>query len=175
MLHAASLHYALCKTVGLCETTNRTSNMPNHNRNIRPLIIVVLLSLALFLGFNEPPYSNIKNDQLQTMLEDNVPIYDVRRPEEWQQTGVIEGSQLLTFVDVNGRMKENFLSRFTAEVDKNDPVILICRTGSRTRSLAYYLIEELGYTNVYNVEDGITRWIREKRPVQNIIKSLVEA
>jgi len=148
--------------------------MPNLNKNLRLLIIVVFLSLALFFGIKEPPYSNIENDQLQTMLENNVPIYDVRRPEEWYQTGVIEGSQLLTFVDANGRVQENFLSRFTADVGKNDPVILICRTGSRTSTLARHLVEELGYTNVFNVDDGITRWLRENRPVQNIIKPTFE-
>jgi len=148
--------------------------MPKLNKNLRLLIIAVFLSLALFFGIKEPPYSNIENDQLQTMLENNVPIYDVRRPEEWYQTGVIEGSQLLTFVDANGRVQENFLSRFTADVGKNDPVILICRTGSRTSTLARHLVEELGYTNVFNVDDGITRWLRENRPVQNIIKPTFE-
>jgi len=148
--------------------------MPNLNKNLRFLIIAVFLSLALFFGIKEPPYSNIENDQLQTMLESNVPIYDVRRPEEWYQTGVIEGSQLLTFVDANGRVQERFLSRFTADVGKNEPVILICRTGSRTSTLARHLVEELGYTNVFNVDDGITRWLRENRPVQNIIKPTFE-
>jgi rhodanese-related sulfurtransferase len=148
--------------------------MPNINNNLKLLIIAVFLSLALFFGIKEPPYSNIENDQLQTMLENNVPIYDVRRPEEWYQTGVIEGSQLLTFVDANGRVQENFLSRFTADVGKNDPVILICRTGSRTSTLARHLVEELGYSNVFNVDDGITQWLRENRPVQNIIKPTFE-
>ena len=149
--------------------------MPNLNKNLRFLLIIaVFLSLAVFFGIKEPPYSNIENDQLQTMPENNVPIYDVRRPEEWYQTGVIEGSQLLTFVDANGRVQENFLSRFIADVGKNDPVILICRTGSRTSTLARHLVEELGYTNVFNVDDGINQWLRENRPVQNIIKPTLE-
>ena len=148
--------------------------MPDINKNLWLLIFAVFLGLALFFGIKEPPYSNIENDQLQTMLENNVPIYDVRRPEEWYQTGVIEGSQLLTFVDANGRVQENFLSRFIADVGKNDPVILICRTGSRTSTLARHLVEELGYTNVFNVDDGITRWLRENRPVQNMIKPTFE-
>ena len=148
--------------------------MPNLNKNIRLLLFAVLLSLFFFFGINEPPYSNIENDQLQTMLENNVPIYDVRRPEEWYQTGVIEGSQLLTFVDADGRVQENFLSRFTADVGKNEPVILICRTGSRTSTLARHLVEELGYTNVFNVDDGIKQWLGENRPVQSIIKPTLE-
>jgi len=128
------------------------------------LLGILALSFSLSSCF-EPPYNNLTNEQLKTMLEQGVPIYDVRRPEEWRKTGVIEDSRLLTFVDKSGRLKPNFLPQFTAEIDKNQPVILICRTGNRTDTLARYLVEKLGYTQVYNVRDGITRWIREKNPV----------
>ena len=127
--------------------------------------------VLLFTGLSacsEPPYTNVDNVRLQTMLEQNIPIYDVRRPEEWLQTGVVEGSELLTFVDDSGRVKPDFLNRFTAATGKDDPVILICRTGSRTRTLARYLAEELGYTQVFNVRHGITRWISDDRPVQRL-------
>lgn len=122
--------------------------------------------MALLFSFNEPPYNSLDNTQLQAMLGSDVPIYDIRRPEEWRQTGVIEGSQLLTFVDAGGRVQPDFLNQFTRA--KNDPVILICRTGNRTSNLARYLVEELGYTKVFNVSDGITRWIRENRPIKNL-------
>ncbi len=128
------------------------------------LLGIIMLTLSLSSCF-EPPYTNITNEQLKTLLEQGIPIYDVRRPEEWRKTGVVEDSRLLTFVDKSGRLKPDFLPRFTAEVDKNQPVILICRTGNRTDALARHLVEKLGYTQVYNVRDGITRWIAEKQPV----------
>ena len=128
------------------------------------LLGIIMLTLSLTSCF-EPPYTNLNNEQLKTMLEQDVLIYDVRRPEEWRKTGVVEDSRLLTFVDKSGRLKPDFLPRFTAEVDKNQPVILICRTGNRTDTLARHLVEKLGYTQVYNVRDGITRWIAEKQPV----------
>ena len=126
---------------------------------------VSLLLVVAVSGCAEPPYTNLGNDQLEQLLQQNVPLYDIRRPEEWRQTGVVEGSQLLTFVDASGRVRPGFLDRFAARVDKHDPVILICRTGNRTATLARYLVEQLGYTQVYNVRHGISRWIREKRPV----------
>ncbi len=104
-------------------------------------------------------------DRLKALLSQGVPIYDIRRPDEWRQTGVVEGSRLLTFVDAGGRPLPNFLPRFTAEVGKNDPVVIICRTGSRTDALARHLAEQLGYTRVYNVRHGITHWIQDKNPV----------
>ena len=143
--------------------------MPNLNKNIRLILLAVLLGLALFLSVNAPPYNSLNNNQLQVLLKNNVPIYDIRRPEEWRQTGVIEGSQLLTFVDTGGRVQPGFLEQFTIAIGKNDPVILICRTGNRTGKLARLLMEELDYTNVFNVDDGITQWIRENRLVKNIM------
>ena len=127
------------------------------------LLLVIALS-----GCAEPPYSNLDNEQLETMLGRGVPIYDIRRAEEWQQTGVIEGSRLQTFVDGSGRVRPDFLAHFSRSVDKDDPVILICRTGNRTSTLARHLIEQMGYTQVYNVRNGITRWIRDGRPVTHL-------
>ena len=127
--------------------------------------IPVLLLIALTMSAcAEPPYSNLDNEQLKKMLADDVPIIDVRRPDEWRQTGVVEGSKLLTFVDGSGRVKADFLERFTATVKKDDPVILICRTGNRTSTLARHLVENMGFTRVYNVRDGITEWIRDGEP-----------
>jgi rhodanese-related sulfurtransferase len=42
------------------------------------------------------------------------------------------------------------------------------RTGNRTGTLARLLVEQLGYTQVYNVRNGITEWIRESNPVKRL-------
>jgi rhodanese-related sulfurtransferase len=129
-----------------------------------PRLLGVLL-LAFGLGAcAEPPYTNVDHTQLKEHVALRVPVYDIRRPEEWRQTGVVEGSRKLTYVDASGRPNPEFLPRFTAEVGKNDPVVLICRTGNRTDTLARELAA-LGYTWVYNLRQGITRWIGEGNPV----------
>jgi rhodanese-related sulfurtransferase len=148
---------------------NRFNKIRPERSNQRLLRLpMVILLLTILSACSEPPYVNIDNAQLQTMLQDKVPLYDIRRAEEWRQTGVIEDSQLLTFVDASGRVKPDFLDRFTGAVAKDDAVILICRTGSRTRTLARYLIEQMGYTQVYNVRYGITRWISDDRPIKRL-------
>ncbi|MES9826452.1 MAG: rhodanese-like domain-containing protein [Candidatus Thiodiazotropha endolucinida] len=123
-------------------------------------ILVIALSACV-----EPPFSDVDNEMLKQMLEQGVPIYDVRRPEEWQQTGVIKGSQLLTFEDADGNVLPDFLSRFTRNVGKEDAVILIGSNGSRTSTLALYLAQQMGYTHVYNAGNGISKWISDGRPV----------
>ena len=128
--------------------------------------ILAVLALALLLaGCAEPPYVNLDNNGLQALRDQGVPVVDIRRPEEWRETGVVDGSRLLTFVDANGRLKPGFLETFTSSFGKDDPVVLICRTGNRTDVLARHLVEQMGYTQVYNVRDGITRWLGERRPV----------
>ena len=130
---------------------------------ITRLFAIVIFAFALS-ACAEPPYTSIDNSQLKTLLAQGTPLYDVRRAEEWSQTGVVEGSRKLTYVDAGGRMNPELLPRLAAEAGKNDPLILICRTGNRTDALARELAG-MGYTQIYNVRDGITRWISEGNPV----------
>lgn len=139
------------------------------------MILRRLFSILLLAGFisgitacNNTPYTNVDNDELQGLMEQGIPLYDIRRPDEWRSTGVIKGSNRLTFIDGRGQLSPTFLSSFTSKVGKDEPVILICRTGNRTDALARHLVDKLGYTRVYNVRNGITRWISDKRPVTRI-------
>jgi rhodanese-related sulfurtransferase len=127
------------------------------------LITLLLLTFAL-AACAEPPYANINNDELKTLMAQGVPVYDVRRVDEWQATGVVAGSHKLTFVDKSGQLNPEFLPRFSAAVSKDTLVILICRSGNRTDKLGRELVA-LGYTQIYNVRNGISRWISENNPV----------
>lgn len=129
-----------------------------------PRLFVVLLIVVGLGGCAEPPYTNVDNDALKALIAQGVPLYDIRRPEEWRQTKVVEGSKTLTYIDASGRPNPAFLPQFTAAVNKQDPVVLICRSGSRTDRLARELMA-MGYTKIYNVKHGITRWISEGNPV----------
>ena len=128
-------------------------------------LFAFLLAVFALAGCGEPPYTNVDNAGLKSLIEQGVPVYDVRRPEEWRQTGVVAGSRTLTFVDASGRLNPDFMPRFSADVAKDQPVAVICRTGNRTDALARELVERMGYTKVYNVRDGIAGWIGAGNPV----------
>ncbi len=132
---------------------------------MRLKILALILASLTLISCSEPPYTNIDNTQLKALLEQGVVLYDIRRADEWRQTGTVKTSKRLTFVDTGGRLMPNFMPNFLPAVNKNQPVILICRTGNRSGVLARHLIEEMGYTQVYNVRDGISRWIRDGNPV----------
>jgi rhodanese-related sulfurtransferase len=121
------------------------------------------------LDVNAPPFSELDNRGLAEMIAKGVKVVDIRRPEEWHQTGVVEGSHLITAFDRYGRVVPGFPAEFQALVAKDEPVVLICRTGSRTATLAHALAEQLQYQKVYNVTDGITRWIAEGQIVSRDI------
>ncbi len=110
-------------------------------------------------------YSNIDNAYLKELIAKGVTVIDIRRQEEWQQTGIVEGSKTITFFDRTGRINPNFVPEFTAIVKPDQPVALICRTGNRTQAASQAIAQQLGYKNVMNVSRGITGWIAEKRPV----------
>lgn len=108
-------------------------------------------------------FTNINNDKLKKMLDEGVTLVDIRLPEEWASTGIIKGSKKLTFFSKTGGINPNLQQEMEQLVNKDKPVMLICRTGSRTR-YASQMLNEIGYTKVYNVTNGITHWIREGRP-----------
>ena len=127
------------------------------------------LLVFVFLLFTLPvsaAVTDIDNAELERLASEGVPIVDIRRTEEWQQTGVIKGSHLITFFDKKGHYNvPAWLDKLAPIAGKDQPFILICRTGNRTGTVSNFLDKKLGYTKVYNVKKGITDWIAKGKPV----------
>jgi len=105
-------------------------------------------------------FSDIGNDDLKSKLASGATVIDIRRPDEWKQTGVIPGSHLVTFFDAKGKVNPQFGTELQKLVSgPSEEVIFICRTGNRSKVLSEYLAGQAGFTNVVNVEKGITNWI----------------
>ena len=102
------------------------------------------------------------SEDLVKAREDGVIIIDIRREEEWQETGIIPGAEMVTAFDASGRVHPEFLDSFRSVVPGPDtPVMLYCRSGNRTTSLGTALIEQLGFSNVTHLSGGITGWLAE--------------
>ena len=101
---------------------------------------------------------------LERLRAEGVAVIDVRRPEEWRETGVIEGSHLLTFFDKKGRYDlDRWLPALAAIAESDKPVAFICRSGKRSGKVARLLDEQFGYRHVYTARDGILGWVEEGR------------
>lgn len=97
-------------------------------------------------------------------------LIDIRRPDEWKQTGVAKGALEIDMAHPQGTA--GFVKQVEAEVGgKNAPVALICRTGNRTTQMQRALVEA-GFTNVINVKEGMAGsgagpgWLARGLPVE---------
>jgi rhodanese-related sulfurtransferase len=93
-------------------------------------------------------YKKITPRQAQGMIIDGAVILDVRTQEEFEG-GHIEGAVLLPGGEVGERAKEVL-------PDKNQTILVYCRSGRRSELAARELIS-MGYTNVYDF-GGIIDW-----------------
>ncbi len=71
-------------------------------------------------------YKQIKSVDVPELLYRGAAIVDVRRPEEWQLTGTVADSILLTFFDQEGNCNpEKWLQQLNQKVAGDVPLLLI--------------------------------------------------
>ena len=108
---------------------------------------------------------NVGNDQLKELVANGAALIDVRRLEEWVDTGVVEGSEKMTFFDDKGNYDaKTWFEDLQLVATKDQPVVLICWTGVRSKVIANWLDNGMGYDKVYNVKKGIKHWIDQGQP-----------
>jgi rhodanese-related sulfurtransferase len=94
-------------------------------------------------------------ERLAEMLEaGDVDLIDVRRPHEWE-AGRIPGAR---------RVEVNELPDEAEKLDRNRPVVLYCRAGSRSELAADGL--SAGGFDAHALAGGITAWAGEGRPLE---------
>ena len=119
----------------------------------------------LFINVSIAKVINVDNTQLKKLLKKNVSIVDIRRSSEWKDTGVIPSSLLITFFDKTGNYNLKQWHKQLLETSSyNKDIILICRSGRRTKIAADIISKNLGI-NVYNVTYGIKSWIASNEPL----------
>lgn len=111
------------------------------------------------------------SEAYELVTDGKVTLIDIRRPEEWRQTGVAQGALRINMLHPKG------LQGFAQEVynavggDLNAPIVLICRTGSRTSRLQP-ILAQVGFTNVKHIPEGTLGnrktpgWIAQGLPVE---------
>jgi len=97
---------------------------------------------------------------MSTLVDANVPYMQNPEWPEWNDTGknfkLVPNSNFSA--DVERRLREKGLA-------KNDPIILMCRSGDRS-SLAVNLLAKLGFTKVYSVTEGYEGDIASDGPLR---------
>ena len=128
--------------------------------NIRFYIKIIVGLLIFKFAFAE--VIDVNNEEMIKLSNTNIPIVDVRRSAEWVQTGVIPNSILLTFFDEEGNYNfDEWFEKLQLEISITDPIILICRSGKRSK-VVVNMIDEKFNTIIYNAQSGINSWINKK-------------
>jgi len=82
--------------------------------------------------------------------DQNSVILDVRTPEEYEEKH-IPNSKL-----INVQEPQSFVDE-VEKLDKSKSYYLYCRSGGRSAT-ACNIMEQMGFTDVANLEGGITEW-----------------
>ena len=128
--------------------------------NIRFFIKYIFCLLIFKFAFAE--VVDVNNEEIIKLSNIYIPIVDVRRSSEWVQTGVIPNSILLTFFDKDGNYNfDKWYEKLQLEINEGDPIILICRSGKRSKIVANMIDKESDII-IYNAQSGINSWINKK-------------
>lgn len=114
------------------------------------LLFVAMFCLLTACGKGESNiYSKITGDEAAKMMTEDVFILDVRTQEEFDE-GHIKDAVLLPDYEIKDRAAEVI-------TDKEQTILVYCRTGRRSEAAAKELIA-LGYTAVYDFGGITTDW-----------------
>jgi len=96
-----------------------------------------------------PAYEEVANQ---------VQLIDVREAGEYSgPLGHIEGARLIPLAE---------LSKRSAELDRDRPIVAVCRSGARSAQ-AVVLLQKAGFSDVANLAGGMLRWRAAGYPVKD--------
>lgn len=104
-------------------------------------------------------------DVLSAVRDGQLLLIDIRRPDEWERTGLAEGA-----IPIDMRRPDFVEAVRAARLDAAQPVAVICARGVRSQRLTTRLIEA-GITPIVDVPEGMLGsfagpgWLKRGLPV----------
>jgi len=119
---------------------------------LKKIFLILLLGNIMLADFK-----TMSTEDVQEEIKKGTVLIDIRREDEWQKYGTIEGSYKLTFFDNYGEYDINeWMEQFLKIVkNKDQKFILVCAHANRTKTVGGFLSTQLSYKNVYDLEGGI--------------------
>ncbi len=116
---------------------------------MKKLILAIFTFTIILVGCNSQTYTNIgKEEYLQMISEkENYVFIDVRTAEEFEVDGIKD-----TFINIDSSVAADVIKE---DYSQDQNLVLVCRSGNRSSTVAKELVKS-GYTNVYNIENGIS-------------------
>jgi len=109
--------------------------------------LALFLVLVLTACGNEG-YRNVSSDEAKKLIDNKeVVVLDVRTPEEFQ-SGHIPDATLIPVQELEARLNE---------LKKNDPYLVVCRSGNRSVEASEILTSK-GFKKIFNMTEGMNAW-----------------
>lgn len=99
----------------------------------------------------------------QEWVKNGALLVDVREEEEVNQLAY-------DVPDIINIPLSDFENRYS-EIPKDKEVVMVCKSGGKSLRAAGFLVNK-GYTNVVNMQHGITRWVQKGFPTKGDISSV---
>ena len=140
------------------------------NRLPRWLVPALLLSLVLVavVAGCAPAAQNTASATLPALLSpqdaqsrlqadpEHTVLVDVRTNDEWTNDGRAANAVLIPL--------DQLASRANSELNKEDTIIVVCRSGNRSQTGAAQL-RQMGFQNVSEVQGGMRNWVAAGLPI----------
>jgi sulfur-carrier protein adenylyltransferase/sulfurtransferase len=112
--------------------------------------------IRYMFGFGKKD-SNLTPQQIQQRVDAGEALFilDVREPSEYAEARVAK-SKLIPLGELSSRV---------AELPRDKPIAVICRSGNRS-GVATGMLKRAGFETVYNVDGGLIAWARQGLPVE---------
>jgi len=126
------------------------------------LTFFILLSLFSSLILADELINLSENQLISLQKNQHALVIDIRTEKEWKQTGTIPNSHKIQFISPQGEYDtKKWLSELNKlKTSKNQPIILVCRSGGRSKKLGNILTQKLGMKNIYQLSNGMMSWIK---------------
>ena len=104
----------------------------------------------MYFNINE-----IEAPELAERLQVQTPrVIDVREMQEIA-AGTVPGAEPMPMTTLPARLHE---------LDRNDELVIICRSGARSAQVCMFL-QQNGYENVFNLRGGMISWARSGQQI----------
>ena len=123
--------------------------------------IVALLSVAAAMYTanrikDKEAYGDVSIQEARQLIENKkkLTIVDVRTISEYDE-GHIENAINIPVQELSDRLDE---------LNKNDELLIYCRTGNRS-STAVDILSDGGFNKMFHMNEGISKWIQKGYPI----------
>lgn len=120
-------------------------------RKLTVLVLTLAVTVAACGSAAEGTVTLVDAEASEQLIEStrDLVVLDVRTPEEVAD-GALPGA-------INIDLSSPEFTRQVAELDRNVPYFVYCRSGNRSAQ-AVRIMQDLGFTEIYELDGGILDW-----------------